>query len=597
MSYLVLARKYRPQTFAEVVGQAHVTTTLSNSITAGRVAHAILFSGPRGTGKTTVARVLAKTINCELNRETPTSVPCNSCRSCIEITSGSAADVFEIDGASNNSVDQVRELRDNVRYMPAHSPFKIYIIDEVHMLSIAAFNALLKTLEEPPQHVKFMFATTEPHKIPITILSRCQRHDMRRVELDKVVGYLNFLCQQENVIVEEKSLNLIAQESGGSMRDALSLLDQVISCSIGDISHDQVLNILGTIDRQNLFDLSFAILNKSAETILTRINDIYNQGQDLKKLYAGITSHFRNLVVVKMTKNSTSIIDLPEHEISLLREQTANVSVAFLTQIMDMLFNEEAAIRFSSQPKIAVEIALLKLLQIEPALSIETLIEKLDLLQKNIGENPVAELPEPKATHNYSGATQEQPPSSVNEAPQPFNNIQTNTSQVSENSHLQKETTENNITPNHFQQHTQQAPVQNPTQSVTASNFNPVDTLEVSWNKFRNWLATINRPLAPSLSDSVLKKLSGESIEIEVRGSNFNIQRVLNNKNKPLIENACRQFFRTDADIILSANYQQVNENKQKKEKTDQLKQDALQNPVIAETVKIFNGHIDTKIL
>lgn len=597
MSYLVLARKYRPQTFAEVVGQDHVTTTLSNSITAGRVAHAILFSGPRGTGKTTVARVLAKTINCELNRETPTSVPCNSCRSCIEITSGSAADVFEIDGASNNSVDQVRELRDNVRYMPAYSPFKIYIIDEVHMLSIAAFNALLKTLEEPPQHVKFMFATTEPHKIPITILSRCQRHDMRRVELDKVVGHLNFLCQQENVVIEERSLNLIAQESGGSMRDALSLLDQVISCSIGDISHDQVLNILGTVDRQNLFDISFAILNKSAETILTLINDIYNQGHDLKKLYASITSHFRNLVVVKMTKTSTSIIDLPEHEISLLKEQTANIPVAFLTQIMDLLFNEEAAIRFSSQPKIAVEIALLKLLQIEPALSIETLIEKLDLLQKNVGGHSEVESPEPKVTHNYSGATQEQQPSSVNEAPQAFSNTQVPTNQNPENSHSQKETIENNIVPDHFQQQTQQTSVQNPPQSVTASNFNPVDTLDVSWNKFRNWLATINRPLAPSLSDSVLKKLSSESIEIEVRGSKFNIQRVLNNKNKPLIENACRQFFRTDANIILSANYQQVNENKQKKEKTDQLKQDALQNPVIAETVKLFNGHIDTKIL
>ncbi len=596
MSYLVLARKYRPQTFSEVVGQDHVTTTLSNSITAGRIAHAILFSGPRGTGKTTVARVLAKTINCELNRETPTSAPCNACRSCIEITSGSAADVFEIDGASNNSVDQIRELRDNVRYMPAHSPFKIYIIDEVHMLSIAAFNALLKTLEEPPQHVKFMFATTEPHKIPITILSRCQRHDMRRVELDKVVGYLKFLCQQENVAVEEKSLNLIAQESGGSMRDALSLLDQVISCSIGDISHDQVLNILGTVDRQNLFDLSFAILNKSAETLLTLLNDIYNQGHDLKKLYASITSHFRNLVVVKMTKNYTSIIELPAHEIGLIREQTANVSVAFLTQIMDLLFNEEASIRFSSQPKIAVEIALLKLLQIEPALSIETLIEKLDLLQKNIGENSVAEIPEPKAPHNY--ATQEQHPSSVNEVPRAFNNEhQAQTNQNSENSQSQKEATENTIAPDHLQQQTQQTSLQNPQQSDTASNFSPVDTLDVSWNKFRNWLATINRPLAPSLSDSILKKLSSESIEIEVRGSKFNIQRILNNKNKPLIESACKQFFRTNANIILSANYQQVNENKQKKEQADQLKQDALQNPVIAETVKIFNGHIDTKIL
>jgi DNA polymerase-3 subunit gamma/tau len=270
MSYLVLARKYRPQAFDQVVEQVHITRTLTNAITSGRVAHAILFSGPRGTGKTTVARILAKAMNCE---QGPTPQPCNNCRSCNEITGGHAVDVFEIDGASNNSVDQVRELRENIKYMPAHSPHKIYIIDEVHMLSAAAFNALLKTLEEPPSHVMFMFATTEPHKIPITILSRCQRYDFRRIGLDSISSHMESLCRQEGFEVDGESLGLIARESGGSMRDALSLLDQLMTCSQGQVSHEQVLDILGVIDRKVIFDLAGSILNMDIIAVLDLLDD------------------------------------------------------------------------------------------------------------------------------------------------------------------------------------------------------------------------------------------------------------------------------------------------------------------------------------
>ncbi|MBF0469458.1 MAG: DNA polymerase III subunit gamma/tau, partial [Desulfamplus sp.] len=266
MSYKVLALKYRPQNFQNVIGQEHVTTTLSNAISSNRVAHAILFTGPRGTGKTTIARILAKAMNCE---QGPTPTPCNICRSCKSITSGNASDVFEIDGASNNSVDQIRELRANVTYMPTSSKFKIYIIDEVHMLSIAAFNALLKTLEEPPEHVIFIFATTESHKIPITILSRCQRHDLGRLKLDQISDHLQELCKKENFIVSRESTDLVASEADGSMRDSLSLLDRILSSSPSkEISHDSILNNLGIIDKKVIFDISSCILKHDVPEVL-----------------------------------------------------------------------------------------------------------------------------------------------------------------------------------------------------------------------------------------------------------------------------------------------------------------------------------------
>ena len=297
MAYLVLARKYRPQTFEDVVGQAHVTRTLKNAISGDRMAHAILFSGPRGTGKTTIARILAKAVNCESG---PTPTPCNACRSCQDITAGRGVDVFEIDGASNNSVDQVRELRDNSRYMPAHSRYKIYIIDEVHMLSIAAFNALLKTLEEPPAHVLFFFATTEAHKIPITILSRCQRHDLRRIETAAISKHMEGLCRQEAVSVASDNLWAIARESGGSMRDALSLLDQVLACGDGQVNDDYVINLLGGMDRRLLFDLSEATFSRDIPRTLALIDAVYKNGQDLKRFYADLLMHFRLLMLVKM---------------------------------------------------------------------------------------------------------------------------------------------------------------------------------------------------------------------------------------------------------------------------------------------------------
>jgi len=351
MSYLVFARKYRPQTFDEVIKQEHVTRTLSNAISSGRMAHAILFSGPRGTGKTTIARILAKAMNC---KEGPTPVPCNQCQSCKEITSGHTVDVFEIDGASNNGVEHIRDLRENVKYMPAHSRYKIYIIDEVHMLSVSAFNALLKTLEEPPAHILFFFATTEARKIPVTILSRCQRHDLRRIDLESISTHLMMICQKEGVTISKESISIIAHEAEGSMRDALSLLDQVIAYSEGTVTHESILDMLGVVDRKNIFAVSEAILKGDMPKILDILDDIYNRGQDMIGFYTDLIEHFRNLIVIHIAKKTNILVDLPAHEIELLKNQAKDASPIFLNQIFDLLFKEEPVIRSSTNPKMAM---------------------------------------------------------------------------------------------------------------------------------------------------------------------------------------------------------------------------------------------------
>ena len=293
-------------------------------------------------------------MNCETG---PTGIPCNDCRSCREITAGSGADVYEIDGASNNSVDQVRELRDNIRYMPAHSRYKIYIIDEVHMLSIAAFNALLKTLEEPPAHVLFFFATTEAHKIPVTILSRCQRHDLRRIDLESVSQHLEALCHRESVSVSSGNLWAIARESGGSMRDALSLLDQILACSDSQVDDDYVMRLLGGMDRQVLIDLSAAVFARDINRILAAIDTVFKNGQDLKRFYTDLLAHFRHLMLIKMAARTEMLEDLSAGEIEMLAKQVQGVSIAFIDQVFNLLFNAEASVRRASQPRLAIEMA------------------------------------------------------------------------------------------------------------------------------------------------------------------------------------------------------------------------------------------------
>ena len=553
MSYLVLARKYRPQTFEQVVKQDHVTRTLANAISADRVAHAILFSGPRGTGKTTVARILAKAMNC---KEGPVRIPCNECRSCREITKGSAVDVFEIDGASNNSVDQIRELRDNVKYMPAHSLYKIYIIDEVHMLSIAAFNALLKTLEEPPPHVMFIFATTEPRKIPITILSRCQRHDFRRIDVESISEHLKEICTKEGVEIAVESLGLIAREAGGSMRDGLSLLDQVMSCTKGTITHEQMIDILGVIDREILFNLSKAILRADIPEVLDILDEIYSAGHDMKKLYADLIEHFRNLLVVKMVKKTDKLVDIPSHEIDLMIDQVKEVPATFLNQLFELLFREEISILNSTQPRLAVEMVFIKMFQIKPALPIDVLIEKLDNLRKDIYE----------AKANSRDA---------------------------ENKPLFQDDGESSQTTSG-----EVAGIAESIEPFPATPLDPYENIDSTWVKLLSIFSEKYPSLAANLKNSSIKSLDHKRLEIEVNGNDFNINMVMKHKNRDIIKKVCSDFFGKDIKVIIAAKRIQKQDNQDKKSKADRLKQEALSHPLVTDALEIFNGTIvDVKIL
>ncbi len=543
MSYLVLARKYRPQTFDQVIKQDHVTRTLTNAISSDRVAHAILFSGPRGTGKTTVARILAKAMNC---KQGPAPVPCNVCRSCSEITSGSAVDVFEIDGASNNSVDQIRELRENVKYMPAHSSYKIYILDEVHMLSTAAFNALLKTLEEPPSHVLFVFATTEPHKIPITILSRCQRHDFRRIDIESISKHMEIICNKEGADIANESLWLIAREAGGSMRDALSLLDQIMACSEGAVTHEKVLDILGVIDRKIIFDISGAILSGDIPKILGILDGIYDRGHDMKKLYTDLIEHFRNLLVVKLGKNISKLVDLPAHEIDLMLDQVKEISAPFLNQLLDLLFREEPTVRFSAQPKLALEMVFVRINQIKPALPIDVLIEKLDNLRKDIGKNQGKEIAETKTGY----CDTEKEPAVENAR----GNLQAATPVV--------------------------------------HSEDPGVNLDRTWKRLFDNISEKYPSLAANLAKCTLKNLTEQGLEIEVNGNDFNINMIQRNKNMAIIKKVCSNLFGKEMDIIIKAKTDRNDKKQREKNQASRLKQEALSHPLVADAIEIFNGKV-----
>lgn len=390
MSYTALYRKFRPDNFDDVKGQDHIVTTLTNQIKANRIGHAYLFCGTRGTGKTTVAKILAKAVNCE---HPVNGSPCNECAMCKAIQAGTAMNVIEIDAASNNGVDNIREIREEVAYRPTEGKYKVYIIDEVHMLSTGAFNALLKTLEEPPSYVIFILATTEAHKIPITILSRCQRYDFHRISIDTIAARLSELLTAEGVEAEEKAVRYVAKKGDGSMRDALSLLDQCISFYLGQVlTYDKVLDVLGAVDTEVFSRLLRKVLSGDVTGSIHVLEDLITGGRELGQFVSDFTWYMRNLLLVKTSENPEEAIDVSSENLKILKEESGMTDVETLMRYIRIFSDLSNQIRFASQKRVLVEIALIKLCRPAMETNLDSVLDRLRVLEKQMEERPVQQV-------------------------------------------------------------------------------------------------------------------------------------------------------------------------------------------------------------
>ena len=406
MSYTALYRKFRPDTFADVKGQDHIVTTLKNQLRAKRIGHAYLFTGTRGTGKTTVAKIFARTVNCENPTE---DGPCGECRICRAIAAGASMNVIEIDAASNNGVDNIREIVEEVSYSPAEGNYKVYIIDEVHMLSIGAFNALLKTLEEPPSYVIFILATTEVHKLPITILSRCQRYDFKRISIDTITGRLQELVNAEDVQVEEKALRYIAKTADGSMRDALSLLDQCIAFHLGsELTYDKVLDVLGAVDTEVFSRLLRNVLDRDVLGCVKLLEEIVMQGRELTQFVTDFTWYLRNLMLVQASDNLEDVIDMSTDNLKRLKEEAQLADMERVVRYIRIFSELSGQIRYASQKRILVEIALIKLCKPEMEVDQESMLDRIRQVEDKV-ENGVMVSMEPRGAEGGSAAAQPKP--------------------------------------------------------------------------------------------------------------------------------------------------------------------------------------------
>lgn len=434
MSYTALYRKFRPTAFEDVKGQEHIITTLQNQIKANRIGHAYLFCGTRGTGKTTVAKIFAKAVNCE---HPVNGSPCGECAMCRSITAGTSMNVIEIDAASNNGVDNIREIREEVTYRPTEGKYKVYIIDEVHMLSIGAFNALLKTLEEPPEYVIFILATTEVHKIPITILSRCQHYDFKRITIDTISARMQELMDAEQVEVEEKAIRYIAKAADGSMRDALSLLDQCIAFYLGQkLTYDHVLEVLGAVDTDVFSRLLRSILARDVPKVLDMVEELVMQGRELTQLAADFTWYLRNLLLVKTSDSIEDVLDVSSENLAQLKEEAQMIEVDMLMRYIRIFSELSGQLKYATQKRVLLEVALIKLCTPAMEVSQDSLLDRIRAVEEKLEQGvPVRQYgSEPEREQRIETVSQPKPevplaiPEDVQEVVKNFRSIADETS-------------------------------------------------------------------------------------------------------------------------------------------------------------------------
>lgn len=569
MSYLVLARKWRPQVFEEVVGQRTITQTLQNAIAQKRVAHAFLFAGARGVGKTSTARILAKALNCEKG---PNLNPCNQCLHCKEITEGNSIDVIEIDGASNRGVEEIRELRENVRYTPAKSRYKIFIIDEVHMLTREAFNALLKTLEEPPPHIIFIFATTEPHKIPATILSRCQRYDFKRIPLKEILNTLKRIAEKEEIQISPRSLMLIAREAEGSMRDAQSLLDQVISYGGKQIRDEDVEEILGVIDQKILYDTIEAIADQDPQRCIEIVQHLYHYGFDIQHFCRELLQYLRNLILIKVSREPEELLDLDGEELEGLKKQAEKFQFEHLDHLFHLLLKGEQEIVQSTFPRIMLEMTLIRMATLRSLLPIDEIIEKLERMGGEKGEREI--LKKEKAQERLQAATKGSP--SIKE------NL--NETKTKEFVPSREEPREVNLSE----------------KEESLENDRPFK--EETWEEFLNFTRGKNPILGSFLSFGTPLHLDEERVEIGFEKDSFHYERILEKPYRNQLESICQEFFNKKMKVLISPlgeeGKEKASANAQKTSPSSRRETSALRNDehlMIQEALRLFNGKIIEK--
>ncbi|MGQ9647004.1 MAG: DNA polymerase III subunit gamma/tau [Thermodesulfobacteriota bacterium] len=542
MSYLVLARKWRPQVFEEVIGQRPITQTLQNAISQNRVAHAFLFTGARGVGKTSTARILAKALNCE---QGPAINPCNQCSSCLEISSGTSMDVIEIDGASNRGIDEIRELRENVRYTPAKSRYKIYIIDEVHMLTREAFNALLKTLEEPPPHIIFVFATTEPHKIPATILSRCQRYDFKRIPMREILQSLRKIVEEEKIQISQKALLSITEESEGSLRDAQSLLDQVISYGGREIRDEDVTEVLGLIDRKILKDTIEAIAGRNAERCMEVVEQVYHYGVDLQHFCRELLQYLRDLILIKVSQHPEGLMELPEEEMEILRRQADQFQFDQLNHLFNLLLKGEEEIAQSTFPRTMLEMTLIRMATFRPLLPIEDILKRLEKLGTDDFEQKPSQVVKPSSSSKVmdskgspmGGGKRETSPSGHQRIGRGMGGGR------------QKLSTEgaSEIPPgDEFKESDDLKEV-----AVDRGTLKRVQ--EETWRGLLDFARAKNPILGSFLALGSLVGVSEDEIEIGFEKDSFHYERIMERENRNQLESICHEYLQRKAKLVISS--------------------------------------------
>jgi len=534
MSYQVFARKWRPQVFEDVVGQGHITRTLQNAISTNRLAHAFLFSGPRGVGKTTTARILAKALNC---KQGPTPTPCGICDPCLETAAGTSVDVIEIDGASNRGIEHIRELRETVKYAPVGGKYKVYVIDEVHMLTNEAFNALLKTLEEPPPHVIFIFATTEPQKIPATIHSRCQRYGFKRIALAEIASKLREITDKEGIKVSDQGLNLIARAAEGSMRDSQSLLDQAVSYSGMEIRNEDLQAILGAVAQETLKTFADGLLARDASGLLRQIDTLLEQGQDMRQFLSGEVEHFRNLIITRIAKDAGPIIELPAADLETIKQQAAGTDTERLVMLFDSLSRTLEEMRWSPHQRFTLEVGLVKACSVATLKPLGEVLDRMKSLEAQLG---------------FGGQVQTGRPEAVRERPAGYTPPARSTASV-------------------------------PTTSAAPIAGDP-------WGKIMTMLKHKKASLASILGTSRVVNSSADTLVVGIKGTNFQLELAEQKESRNLVEQIAEEVLGKKMQI----KYQLLTEDKKTHPRAALPKKPAPQeqDPFLKDTLNIFNGQV-----